>query len=595
MRKAVLFLIVGLLVLLAVIGLVIRCDSQSTSQAQVIWGGPTLCVSERDYFMTRMASLLDTWGDRRFRGGFLDELGEEGRYLVFDLEGRLIWLVRQDETPARDYVELPAAVSWKLYSHSEDGLDEMPSLVCFRPSRRWRGTLAVVGRAPDNTHFSCAVRAPFFNARMTWDEGEFDPNSLSSSGPAAELSSVLVTDPNHLQEIMLTRPSFVAPDHAVPADEEGLDPMAKRKAIWHRLQKPLYQALEQQAIDRGYEVARISVQPGPDYTAGLAGIGIKSPRTGPTQRFLSFLLRRRSRFAPPFLFFTVDALEDGRWHCQTTQIPGGGPSRVRDGFDFCLEQPESGLDANLPRPEPDEGTSEWFVELYDGTCVELIGVCALPGSTWWAPDGSALDHWPGFWGEEGYNRVMFDVMSSRSGRIRMRRMPMDREQEEGRVAVVLRVPSSVGFGNRSGSSSSGSVSVHYGKSSPLLDRFGRPGSADSSVQYIVLQFDASGQDVISHALGIRVGDAQTRPETIRQSRARSGVRGGVGASGRLGGSRAQIPSGAIAQPESDSDLSLQWIQLKNISLCLGRQTEFEMTVTEDAGGIASMSKVQVRP
>ena len=60
-------------------------------------------------------------------------------------------------------------------------------------------------------------------------------------------------------------------------------------------------------------------------------------------------------------------------------------------------------------------------------------------------------------------------------------------------------------------------------------------------------------------------------------------------------SRAQIPPDLMAQPEPDSDLPLYWIQLRNISLRLGQKTEFEMVVTEDAGDIASTSKVQVRP
>jgi len=589
MRKAILVLIASLLALSAIIGTVVHWDKQSASQATVTWGGPSLCVSEREHFRVGMESLLDTWEPLKSRRRSSAEPAQD---LVIDLENRLLWLTHQGVTTTSDYVELPAGLSWKLYACSGHDVDAMPPLVCLRPAQRWHGTLALAGYGSDGVQFSCALHGPYLNGNVRWGEGEFNPKTLSRSGPPEGFSSILITDQQRLHQIAQTRPASVTPENALSHEEEGLDPLARHRTIWRSLQKPLYQALEQEAIRRGYEVTRISVQPGPDYTAGLAGIRVQARPVGRAHRFWSFL-RRRNLSAVPYFFLTVDALGDGRWHCLTTQIPkGAGPRRTQIEFDFYVEQAERDREVSLPRPEPQLGMSPWSVVLDGGTCVELIGVCANSGSTWWAPDGSALEDWPGFFGSaERQNRMMFEISARSAQRRRMPRIPSERD-EKG-TAVILRVPSSVGFGNSSGRSSSGSTSVYSGSRSPLLDRFG---VLHSPGQYVVLSFDALEQDSISHALGIRVGGQQSRPEIIRQGRARSGVRGGmVGAAGRARASQAPLSPTNTAQSEADSDQSLQWIQLKKLSLHPGRHTEFEMILTEDAGEIASTSKVQVRP
>jgi len=539
-----------------------------------------------------MESLLDTWEPLLSRRR---SSAEPAKDLVIDLENRLLWLTARDATTNVDYVQLPAGLSWKLYTCSGNDVDEMPPLVCLKPAQRWHGTLALAGYGSDGVQFSCALHGPYLNGNMKWGGGEFNPKTLSRSGPPEGFSSILITDQQRLHQIARTRPASVTPENALSHEEEGPPPLARRRAIWRSLQRPLYQALEQEAAHRGYEVTRISIQPGPDYTAGLAGIRVQGPPAGRANRFWSFL-RRRSLSAAPYFFLTVDALDDGRWHCQTTQRPrGSGPRRTQIEFDFYLEQPESDPEVILPRPEPQLGTSPWSVILDGGIRVELVGVCAHPGSTWWAPDGSALEDWPGFHGSEGHSRMMSEISSRSAQRRRMPRMPS--EPDEKGVAVILRVPSSAGFDDGSGHSSSGSsfgsTSVYSGRRSPLLDRFGL---SHSPGQYIVLGFAGEHQDSISHALGIRVGDAQSRPEIISRNRTRSGLRGGmVGSTGGARGSQSQILQNNRALPEADSDQSLQWIQLKNLSLHPGRQTEFEMIITEDAGDIESTSQVQVRP
>lgn len=538
-----------------------------------------------------MESLLDAWEPlwRRRRSS-----GD----LVIDLENRLLWLTAEDAYTSFDYVALPAGLSWKLYACSGNDVVELPPLACFKRVQRWHGALALVGYGSDGVQYSCALHGPYLNGNMKWAEGEFDPNVLSRPGPSEGFSSILITDPERLQQIARTRPGTVSLETVLPPDAGELNPLARHWAIWRRLQKPLYQALEQESLRRGYKVIRIWVQPGPDYTAGLAGIRMQSRLSGRAQRFWSFLRGRRLS-TDPYFFLTVDALGDGRWHCLTTQRPKGvGPRRTQIEFDFCVDQPEKDPELILPRPQPKLGTSPWSVTLAGGTRVELFGVCAHPGFNWWAPDGSVLEDWPGFYGSEGRNRMMSKIFST-SGQRRMRRKSSARE--ENGVAVVLRVPSSVGFGDGAGHSSSRRscpssavfTSVYSGFLSPLFDRFGL---VHSSGQYIALDFTAKNRDSVSHALGVRVGGVQAKAEIIMEKKSRSGARGTrVRAAGRARDSQAQLSPNHMLGPEADKDPALQWVQLKNISLRPGRQTEFEMILAEDPGEMESTSRVQVRP
>ena len=597
MRKAKIALIGAGLVSFIIVGVAAQWIRKLDFLGTVTWGGPSLCVSERDYFMARMACLFDAWDSRR--SGDREPAGDEG-YLVVDVENRLIWLEPQGLTSQCEYVQLPAALSWKLCYRLGNDVMKMPSLVCLRPFHEWHGALALVGRGTDRTSFTCILHGPFYGS-MESRKGKLDPNTLSSSGAQKGLPTILITDEQRLHQIAQNRPSTVTSEDALSPTGDNSDPLTRRKTIWRNLQKPLYQALEQEVIQHGYEVKRISVQPSPDYSAGLAGISLQGGPTGRVSRFWSFV-RRRSKVpvpvpALPDLFFIIDAVSDGRWRCRTAQRPENSRSgRMQIGFDFYIELPKSMPEAVPPRAGPELDTPQWCVDINNGTRVELIGVCANLGTAWWAPDGSVLDNWPGYFISDGYDRIVYDLKSSSSAqRVRRRGMSSGHDGDGERTAVILRVPSSVGFGNSAGHSYSGFTRVYYGSRSPLRDR---SGLSHSPGQYIVMSFDALDQDSISHALGIRVGGPFTRPETIRLRNESSGGRHSGWTARPMGlapGPPMRVSDANAVPPGPGSDPSLQWIQLKNLSLRPGRHTEFQMSVTEGPGDVASVSQVQVRP
>lgn len=584
--------------LVLVVGIVVCWTRQLGSQGTVTWGGPTFCASERDYFMASMGRLFEAWDSRRIGEG---KPGGGAGYLVIDVENRLVWLEPPAGGSQCNYVQLPAALSWKLCYRWGDEVEELPALTCLRRFDEWPGALALVGRGLNRQFFTCILHGAYYGSLYVPKDAP-DPNTASSPGVPEELASILVTDPQRLDQIIRNRPTFAKSENTMSSSGDDADPLTQHKIDWWKIQKPLYQALEREVINLGFEARRILVQPRSDYLAGLAGVSLRDRPAGRVSRLWSFLRHRRRvpsvLPALPDLFFMIDAEGDGRWHCRRVQRPKG--SRARMGqvkIDFFIEQPGYESEIASLRPDPDLGTPKWGIDLDTGTRVELIGVCTNQGSIWWAPDGSVLDNWPGYFLGDAFEGIKYDLMSSSSARNVCRRgMSSDPYEGRDRIAVILRVPSSAGFGDSDGYAYNGPASVYYGNRSPLLDRSGLPHSPG---QYIILEFNVPDRDSISHALGIRVGGPQTRPLALYDSRSRGS--GGRHSSGAVGPMR-PVPSlpmqayGVNAVPlGSDGVPPLQWIQLKNISLGPGQQTDFEMILAEDAGGIASTSQVQVRP
>lgn len=592
-------LIGSLFVVVVAIGMMTLWMKTQQSRVKVTWGGPTLRVSERDYFTAQTTWLLQSWNPQGQLRGFPYESAKNGPMLAVDLEHGVLWLEPAEQAEYPDAVWLPAALSWKLYFRSRDDLVELPPFVCLNPSPRWRSPVVLVGTGQDDMHLACVLHG-ITQGATTMGEGPFDPNSLPGFGDAGELSSLMITDEQRLSDIRQHRPATTMATESLLPDDD-LEPAVRNRVMWQRLQKPLYQALEQQVTDLGHSLGRISVAPGPDYTAGLAGISLEDPPQG---GFWNFLFRRRGAFGRRYGILAVEMEGDGSWHCRSASKTGNGSvrsgnalqSRGMPTLDFHVKSQTVPSHLVPERQDPQLPEPRWSVTLDDGTRVELIGICCDQGATWWAPDGSKLEDWPGYLGTQNRSPgIMHDLISSRSGRSLMgqlRRFPST--EDDARCMLLLRVPSLTGFGNSSGSSGSGTTSLCYGQSSPLLDRFGQsifPG------QYISIKFDSNKDKAATHGLGLYVlGNPEERPGILRQDRSRGGgmIGGGVGAgpSGRAGG---MIPSTAMTRGTDIDDLELQWIRLENLSLQADQQTAFKMILTEEAKDLPSASRVQVQP
>lgn len=590
-------LIGSLFVVLVMLGTTSPRTKAKPARKPVTWGGPSLRVSERDYFLTQLASLLQSWNPRGRMGGLSEKSNENRPMLAVDGEHGVLWLEPPQQVGDLNVVWLPKALSWKLHYRTRAGAVALPPFVCLNPDRRWRSPVALVGYNQNDGHLAYVLHG-ITQGTVSMGKGPFDPNSMQGFGEDNELSSLMITHEQQRLEIRQHRPAkTTTTETSLPTDKD-LKPAVLNRVMWQRLQKPLYQALEQQVIDRGHTLNRISVTAGPDYTAGLVGISLEGTSGG----FWQLLLRKPKITNKRYGLLTIELESDGLWHCRSERNASTPMRSSRiPTLDFRIET-STGTPRVVPkRQEPTLSEPKWFVSLDDGTRVEMIGICCDRGATWWAPDGSKLENWPGFYGRQNRRPgIMHDLISSSSRPSIINRMrPFPNPEDDARCVVLLRVPSYTGFGNSSGSSARGTTSLSYGRSSPLLDRFGQstfPG------QYISLKFDPKQDKVATHGLGITVlENPQERPGIPPQDGQGGGgiIGGGViggGASvGSMGGSGGRSSSRATMPRTDIGDLQCQWLCLKNLSLEAGQQTSFEMILTKDAAELPSTSHVQVQP
>ncbi len=536
------------------------------SPATATWDGSTLSVSERDYFMEQMASLLLAWNPCN-EEPLPNVPDEDERYLAVDLEHGVLWVEPRAHPWEPQGISLPRALTWTLYHRVEDEAITLPSFTCLRSLPRPCGTVALVGEDPDDSvHLSFVLHGPR-QYLIALEEWAFDPNILRKTGSEDRAQSPFITDTRRLRAIARHRPAGSMSPDPTQQSQDGWDPTTRHRVAWQALQKPLYQALEQQVLSHGHEIVNIVVQPGPDFSAGRVSVYTRIPASRPPgePRRLWPWLPLRWTPSDSVAHLTVKPAGKGQWHCRYVSAAKTMGRRQPLRLDFHVKSPVGTTDDQNKRSEPSVDKPIWSVTLDNGTPVELIGITNDRGVNWWQPNGSALDHWPGFLSQRAEHLQMRGFLSLRQTKTFMdlcrdRVAPARAEQC---CAVLLRVPSSIGFDRGSGLSI-GKIEKIYRGIAPLVDRCGQ---APFSGQYIVLEFDTRDQETVTHGLGIHVSqNPEVRPGVIRTDN----------------------------QNDSSHDLPLQWILLENISLQAGHQTVFKMIRNDEAATLPSTSRIEVR-
>ncbi len=417
-RRAIFYLAVVILFLLAVTALVVFRGGSAEEIVQ--WGRGKRKVSEAAYYKTKVANIIGNWRKtqreaRRDREGRI--IGVYNVYLVFDTSVPAVWIERDCEVDAANYVELPGRVEWKVYRCSGGGNEEMPQKVRlkmrgFNTRQHYPEMILFVGEAKGSGHISFDFNSSAFGSGSS--SGWF---RLPSYGKTVEdgrdyYDSIVVSD----EEYERYRQRIDA-NGSVGKEQDDASAVSENIARWLGVERRLYKRIEEEVMRQGLSLRELEVVVGPDYTGAHAEV--TGYRDSAIQKFFGGRRRREA-------YLQIDYVGEDVWYVKSASHPRfprtqrGGPLELE--FVVCAsgeiprgEQKqwlEKGrkLRESVIRPE-----SKWRVTLANGATVEFIGVCESPsvGKQWWGPDGSLLGYEPYCRREsvlrERKNRAVFEI------------------------------------------------------------------------------------------------------------------------------------------------------------------------------------------
>ena len=401
-------IIVILIVAAVAVGLSIRWNSAGQGSDPVArWGRGKLTISEGAYYSSRMNRVIESWQRTKRYADF----DEDGRFkesyrtlLVIDLDKQAIWIEENGQIQENNTAAFPDGMNWKLYHATPQGNKELSSRLVlkfrgFNSSQQTPEAFYLVGTGRGSGHMS-------FQIRSSGGQGGYHPGTFSlqpySSSKKIEnpYGSLLVTDSEYEQ---YGTDGMESKARAVTAIE-------KNKANWLQVEKSLYGQIEWQLLSAGFKLRRITIQPGPDYTAGHAEIRGSSK---------SFLYKIFGSHTSVEAYLNIDYLQNDIWYAKSVSHPRH-PIMPRPELDLeflvCPEGPlsnskekefiENGRQKQEPTPIPE---TNWKATLPNGAIVQFIGVCENPsaGKRWWGPDGGPLDYVP-YINTEPYGRPRED-------------------------------------------------------------------------------------------------------------------------------------------------------------------------------------------
>lgn len=588
-------------------GLVTWWSTGSKGNYRVVWEGPELSVSERDCFINGLMDLHQHWV-RRDDGIALAPSASWQKpqsitqVLAVDLPQGQLWLERQGTPVPGLRVSLPTQFTWTLH-HALDGeIQNLPPFTGWQDVGQYRhldGIVFLVGQEGTGSHIVwCLWGNADSTVEMIAEEGVFDPNlvlaqrgSRNRRSPRDDHMFPLIRDAALLQHLRENR----SQDSSVYGEALGDARLAQRMR-WRLLQGPLHRKVEEQLRNQGLAPLRIVTLPGPDFAAGRVGVHVQRDSSDSILKRIFGALgsRRGVNSGPGHVGLTVEDIGNHRWHCKHKVVPtdhAGTPITLSVDFNIQLPIQPSGHDTSgreaskqaLAHETPSVGTPAWTLPLEAGVKLEVVGLCRYPGSTWWAPDGSALDYWPGFLNDSlGLSNEMHSALHP-SGwpNAHIARWP-GRRQGDKRCIMVMRVPSAVGFRSGAGASSAKDAKIFFGKP-PMVDRYGHD-QGFCPEQYMVLKLNNSTeQGTGNFEIGIHVlEDPEVRPKVHDLARDASMT----GDSSIGGESHDRV---------SVSALPFTWVRFEALALHPGQQTDFRWSVTDKPEDPNSHYRFELRP
>ena len=396
-------LIIAIILIAAVAAGIYRQWFWRAKDAGHTWGDGSLTTSERAYYTNRINAIIETWQRSRRNTGS----GEKGRfeesygtYMVIDLDKNAMWIQDNGQIQPDNYTEFPAKMKWVLFHKTPQSDSELPGRTRLRirggnSGRDYPEKFYLVGAGRGAGHLYFEFSA---NSRGSGSgSGKFLPQSRRSSAaePNDSYGSLIVSDSEYEQY----RRSFPARDPNVPAEPADSSPFAQNKAAWRKIEMPLYQQIEKEVSSAGFSLRDLTVEPGPDFSAAHADVGI---RPGGIVREIF------GGYYWGDTYLKIDYLGDDIWYAKIAPNPQRGAMPRRDKIDIEFLIRPTGPIPDSQRPTLlEKGRKiqhdtaripppKWKVALPNGATVEFIGLCENPsaGKKWWGPDGSPLDYAP---------------------------------------------------------------------------------------------------------------------------------------------------------------------------------------------------------
>lgn len=372
------------------------------NNALVRWGQDPLAASEVAYYRSRLSDLHDiwhqTWQSAKFE--------EDGRftpsydaYLVVDTTGPALWIEERGQVLEGSRTELPRQLTWRLYHDEGKGRIPLPAVARFQArgintSQQWPEILWLTGRSGTKeswiTYFNCSTVGSDY-APLT---GTITLN-WSKSPPTKGLAyypSIVVGEDEYEQ----ARRAGAGADGEAPRMERR--PSDPGWTAWLRVEKQLYQEIENQFQKAGFTPRSMEIKTGPDRRAAHATI--HGTCESLIRRYLDRLSSTETHLAIDWVgedLWYVKSVPDPRWH--GARLPSDALE-----MEFLVSAngpvPQAQVDAWLAkgraRQKPvAEPSSPWRAVLPNGTIIELLGLCEPRSDRgWWGPDGRGLAEAP---------------------------------------------------------------------------------------------------------------------------------------------------------------------------------------------------------
>jgi hypothetical protein len=424
MQKTTRYMLLTALALLAIAILAMWRLVQGTGadgSDLVRWGHGRLTASEEAYYGNRIAGIISAWQQMPRNA----DREKDGRLkqpydicLVIDTARRAIWIEDRGQILEAYRSEFPSQMTWKALDDSGNGPTPLADTVrlkyrgmntdCHYPEMIW-----LTGQRGTNECLAFQFNCSSQSRSRVHGGGTFKP---SHNAPARKdgvnyYGSIIVSDAEYEQ----SRRAWAAlgiEESSVPRQQGQADP---RQAAWLRVEKKLYQEVENQVMKAGFTLRHLEVNVGPDYSAAHARLG------GGSDNLIRSLIGRAASFEA---YLTIDRLGDDLWYVKTSadpRWPGGRRPGLRNtelDLEFVGSANSPVAKSDVPgwiakgrkKQEPVmQPPSKWRATLANGTTIEFLGLCENPSGDrpWWGPDGSDLDYAP-YFNREPYDRPRDD-------------------------------------------------------------------------------------------------------------------------------------------------------------------------------------------